>query len=520
MRSVNSSSWVRSSKRKPSSGGIHLLAMLMLLSVAPWATGQTAKPETELLPTIRAAIKNGQTQKSRLLGFNIPKIQFEETPVEGALLIGFEIGLIKTSDGQEEICTLSPIYLTARGEQSYQTFGSFPAPAPRTSTKRPPARDSFSRMVRLKANPGYAVGGIQVHTAIKMHAMALTCMSITGSGLDPKKSYATEWVGNRNGGGPSAVSCDGAPIVGVHGHHDKQLLGLGLIFTRGRAQMGMPELGEEPRIQTKKTGAKSDSKTVVEFKDNEPRGQAPDQRVLPKPRKYRNDALHFSLTPATGWQSMSKTEFAAIEQFLRQSGMAGRIHYEGGLRPAGSRMGSYPYALLQFTPLDTRKTTYAEIQRAIGQDFSAPLQEIKGAIGDLGKNIAIGKPVLDRDNNRILLRMEMDVPMVGKVQALSVCHLGSEGIAAIHCYAFERDFERLLPSFTYMNDTFAFDDGFEFVANDKAQLAGAQPWKAWMPYVVFGAVALSIVLFSGLFVGLRRRPSYEHPDEPSYVTEA
>src|SRR5205085_1820871 len=100
----------------------------------------------------------------------------------------------------------------------------------------------------LRARPGYAVGGLTVRSGLHIDGLSLTYMRINGGGLDPQRSYESDWVGNRTGGSEKTVSGNGAPIVGVFGNSDEQrVLALGLIAVKTPAMTEQPPAEPRPR---------------------------------------------------------------------------------------------------------------------------------------------------------------------------------------------------------------------------------------------------------------------------------
>src|SRR5437764_1401012 len=87
----------------------------------------------------------------------------------------------------------------------------------------------------------------------------------------------------------------------------------------------------------------------------------------------------------------------------------------------------------------TAGASYEEIAERLSREIHASVKEAEGAFPDLVKSTSVGSATLDRAHNRLLIRMKMDVGPIGTVQALSVGHLGSEGIVFLHCYAAEQD---------------------------------------------------------------------------------
>jgi hypothetical protein len=167
------------------------------------------------------------------------------------------------------------------------------------------------------------------------------------------------------------------------------------------------------------------------------------------------------------------------------SGM--QLHYDGGLRRDAGSAWSYPYALIQVQPIPARGLTFDELERDLKQVLPGALDKATGELGDLVHNASIGSAVLDRDRRIIVLRAKMDVAGVGTVQGVSVGHLGSDAMVTLHCYALDADFEHYLPLFTQMNNSFQFDEGYEFKP---------APARSSSPVLSTAALATGIALFA------------------------
>ena len=144
------------------------------------------EPELAKLAGLFAAIAKGvrddEAKRTNTLGGGFGDRLFDETPKEGALLIGFEFGEI-VAFSRPVVGYVRPIFATAKGERLGEGYGNRPAK---------------TRVV--KARPGYVVGGIKVApdsggdlTGISVVFMKL----VPGQGkLDPSDSYESKWTGS------------------------------------------------------------------------------------------------------------------------------------------------------------------------------------------------------------------------------------------------------------------------------------------------------------------------------------
>jgi hypothetical protein len=126
-----------------------------------------------------------------------------------------------------------------------------------------------------------------------------------------------------------------------------------------------------------------------------------------------------------------------------------KIRYTAGFRLIDRPI---PYILIQ--PTELPGSTYEEIERFF-------INDANGAKGT--RDAAVSTPVLDRSRNQITTRIEQDLPGLGKLKSLTTAFIGSQEIVSVHCYAMESDYERYLPTFTAINDSFRYDAGYGFV---------------------------------------------------------
>jgi hypothetical protein len=90
------------------------------------------------------------------------------------------------------------------------------------------------------------------------------------------------------------------------------------------------------------------------------------------------------------------------------------------------------------------------------------------------------------------------VVTVGRVQGLSVGHLGSEGMVLLHGYAQEADFPRFVPVLERINDSFHYDPGYEFKPGRSGFNWGSVGGKAVIGGIVGGLIGLAGWLFRKL----------------------
>jgi hypothetical protein len=205
-------------------------AVSVILMSCDGASG--ADEPDPIFAAARAAVAKKRIEKSPLLGGSLDRNLFTDLPGDGAVLIGFELG-VGMFFNDETVYAIRPIYRLPEGESSSEPYGLF---ADKTLPNKRVVKTRVIRRVRVLADPGYAVGGITFRNGLNLDGMSVTFMRIKGRTLDPKRSYVSDWIGGRNGGQERSVNGGGAPVVGVFGNQDTDhVWSLGLIFIEGGA---------------------------------------------------------------------------------------------------------------------------------------------------------------------------------------------------------------------------------------------------------------------------------------------
>lgn len=164
------------------------------------------------VPSMRMPPHAAPESEAQILGGGSDPRFTDAAPPKG-LLIGFEVGLGKWA-GNDVVCALRPIFSTAQGEE---VLG------------RQHGADT-SRLVRVKAKPGYAVAALTAKAAVAVDGFSVTFMKVDKDRLNPKDAYESEWIGGKGSGPPTRLGDDGAPVTGIIGkENSKDCTGLGLL---------------------------------------------------------------------------------------------------------------------------------------------------------------------------------------------------------------------------------------------------------------------------------------------------
>ncbi len=170
--------------------------------------------------------------RTRLMGTGSD--EFIEMVPDGAVLIGFEVGLGKFVKNPV-VHSIRPIYNTAQGETNGTQQGGFD-----------------NGQVVVKAKPGYAVAGLTIKAGLGIDGLSVKFMRLDGQTLNSADSYISDWIGGKGGGRETLIGGNGSPIVGIFGKFNREhvVTGLGLMLD----QLSEPNGTSPNEIMVKPTG--------------------------------------------------------------------------------------------------------------------------------------------------------------------------------------------------------------------------------------------------------------------------
>jgi hypothetical protein len=177
---------------------------------------------------------------------------------------------------------------------------------------------------------------------------------------------------------------------------------------------------------------------------------------------YRDNARHFQFRILDGWFQMSKAEVDAINAAAKSMKVDRTPHYIAGFRRIGSNGGATPYILVQEESMPAGGGSWEELEEAIGKDLQRPLNQFQRENPGFFKSLDVNNAWCDRENNRIIMRVDFNTQGGGKSSDASFMHIGKNHIIAIHGYEQATKFEAALPAFEKFSEGFRFDDGYQF----------------------------------------------------------
>jgi S1-C subfamily serine protease len=152
--------------------------------------------------------------RTRLIGGGFGGDPYTDAAPDGALLVGLEVGLGKFFD-LDMVHSVRAVFRVGAKESLGTQHGS-----------------DLTRVTRLVAKPGYAVGAMTIKAGANADGLSLTFMRIKGDKLDPSDSYESEWLGDPRPGRKTVLTGNGRPVVGIIGKAKENNTGIGLLFDR------------------------------------------------------------------------------------------------------------------------------------------------------------------------------------------------------------------------------------------------------------------------------------------------
>lgn len=165
-----------------------------------------------LLDYVTQEIKAGKLVKSAEHGFTLGKEAFSVLPEGGGLLVGLDVSI----SGFNKITGVRPQFLTSKGVVAGPVIG-----------------EVSIKGAHLISKKGYAIGAITLKGGIGIDGLGVTYMPIEEDGLNSQQSNDGPLLGNATEG--VKLGGDGAALVGIYGHRDKNSVSaLGIIQVERR----------------------------------------------------------------------------------------------------------------------------------------------------------------------------------------------------------------------------------------------------------------------------------------------
>lgn len=204
-------------------------SVLWLILCAPLLALDAPQPTPkELFEAAKTAVAENRVRTTDVSGYG--EAEFRELPKDGAILVGFELGIGRGYSRHASIKAVRPIYKVSGGNtRQGQIRGVVKTEYVRGRLYRTQVEDS----VKVVAKHGYAVGGITVANRSDLGGLSVRFMKITGDRLDPADAYDSDWIGVPAADRKTYLGGEGEPVIGIIGRESYvNCTGLGLILIK------------------------------------------------------------------------------------------------------------------------------------------------------------------------------------------------------------------------------------------------------------------------------------------------
>jgi hypothetical protein len=175
--------------------------------------------------------------------------------------------------------------------------------------------------------------------------------------------------------------------------------------------------------------------------------------------EYRNRLRGCAFKIPDGWVEFSEERRALTNELGRRVNVA----FTTGFQPKGQGLAGYPYVLFEFKKMSMDGVNYENLEKWFAKAAPGGLREAKGALADIAKDLSLDAAIFDRNRDRIVMGTGMVLEDGRKIKGISYGMISGEGIIWLHSYAHDDEFDRYLPIFNQMADSFRYDPGYEFV---------------------------------------------------------
>lgn len=186
--------------------------------------------------------------------------------------------------------------------------------------------------------------------------------------------------------------------------------------------------------------------------------------------EYIDDSLHFTFTLPTGWEMIPYETVKEHEQQIKADIGAdnAKFSYDGALDLQSSEFYfEYPHVIYEYVQMPDllKKYSFSQVTEVMIESINP--NAIRKYIdtykmNDLIADYDLSTVIVDDKNYSLFYSMIMEIANVGNIKGIVGMYFGKEGLIKFYCYSTEKDFDKYLPSFKILFNTFKFQKGYEF----------------------------------------------------------
>jgi len=224
--------------------------------------------------------------------------------------------------------------------------------------------------------------------------------------------------------------------------------------------------------------------------------------------KYSNEVNGYSVNLPDEWSEIPKE---VIDKYLEEVSKAlpnvPKINFITGFQLEKNEYFVHPYILVQ--EHDAQAPSYKEIERLfLGENFKNQTKKAQDSLSEVLNNSTFDKPVVDKEKNRVYININMELKNGQKIKGIAVLFIGKKKMIQFNFYSLEEDFNKYLPVFEKVNNSFEFKDEFKFKESEGISTSKSQQKFSASTYAIFGGISiLGVSLLSLIFYKILKKDS-------------
>jgi len=177
--------------------------------------------------------------------------------------------------------------------------------------------------------------------------------------------------------------------------------------------------------------------------------------------EYKNEEKGYSFQLPDNWIEIPKSTIDKYTEEVFKNINVKKIEFKGGFQLKENNYFEYPYILIQEYSIETK--SYQEIEKVfLSEKFEKGMKKAQESISSEIKDSKLDKPIIDKNNNRVYMGIEIEGKDGKKVKGIAVLFIGQKNIIQMNLYSNESEFNNWYPVFESIINSFEFKDGFKY----------------------------------------------------------
>lgn len=177
--------------------------------------------------------------------------------------------------------------------------------------------------------------------------------------------------------------------------------------------------------------------------------------------EYKNEDKGYFFQLPENWIEIPKPTIDEYTEEAFKNINVKKIEFKSGFQLKQNNYFEYPYILIQ--EYDIESKTYQEIEKVfLSEKFEKGVKKAQESLSSIIKDSKLDKPIIDKNNKRVYMDIEIEGKDGKKVKGIAVLFIGQKNIIQMNLYSNELEFNTWYPIFESIIKSFEFMDGFKY----------------------------------------------------------